>query len=132
MLAQYIEAYGAPPLKNMICVGLGSPSGPSVCGDLEDREGVLYQLAAFLSIVDMLQSTPPVAVCAQDPSFNELDKQLLEGLGVIVLKHPEAWDIIDEESLAWIPGAEDRLFWGVAMLQPAVFAPKSLDFLSEE
>lgn len=40
---------------------------------------------------------------AQDPSFNDLDKELLFILGITVLEHPAIWDHRGRESLVWLP-----------------------------
>lgn len=72
------------------------------------------------TISNSSRASLPFGVYAQDPVFTDIDKQLLHNLGITVLEDPDAWNIIDGDALAFMPGAEIIHCWGVAMKKPAV------------
>lgn len=45
-------------------------------------------------------------VFAQDPVFNTLDRALLAGLGIAVVEHPAAFELVDASTFLFCPGAE--------------------------
>jgi hypothetical protein len=45
-------------------------------------------------------------IYAQDPVFNDLDKQLLQSLGIKVVEHPAAFDLVNDRTFLFCPGAE--------------------------
>lgn len=47
-------------------------------------------------------------VYAQDPAFNDHDKNLLASLGITVLPSPGAFDLITPNTLLFCPGAERK------------------------
>lgn len=49
-----------------------------------------------------------MTVYAQDPVFNNLDRGLLESLGITVVDHPEAFGLITRSTLLFCPGAEKK------------------------
>ncbi|KAL9089017.1 MAG: hypothetical protein Q9159_002735 [Coniocarpon cinnabarinum] len=72
-----------------------------------------------------------IQVYAQDPIFNETDIAFLSQLGINVLKDPEAWKIIDQETLVFAPhfplaNAEASLYFGTPsakMSDPQINTP---------
>ncbi|EAW12747.1 SRR1 family protein [Aspergillus clavatus NRRL 1] len=103
-------ASGAQPglaVDDIVCVGLGSPSGFLRGGWVDRRDVSLYQLAALASMVDMMRKRhPSVRVYAQDPVFNDLDRSLLDSLGFTVLEHPEGFARVSDRTFLYCPGAE--------------------------
>ncbi|KAI9929984.1 hypothetical protein ASPWEDRAFT_35231 [Aspergillus wentii DTO 134E9] len=91
-------------VKNIICIGLGSPSGFLRGGWVDRRSVSMYQLAALTTTIDLIDKEIPIY--AQDPVFNTLDKSLLSSLGVSVLDHPAAFDLVSPHSFLYCPGAE--------------------------
>ncbi|KAJ6034945.1 hypothetical protein N7499_002161 [Penicillium canescens] len=108
-------AYG--PVDAIVCIGLGSPSGFLRDGWTDRRSVSMYQLAALVSIKDMVTAQTeetshsqihPIKVYAQDPVFNHLDKTLLADLNIEVLTHPQAFTHITHNTLLFCPGAEKK------------------------
>ncbi|RAL08594.1 SRR1 family protein [Aspergillus homomorphus CBS 101889] len=125
---------GTPRITNIICIGLGSPSGFLRGGWVDRRSVSLYQLCALMSVVecfapnttaqDATTTTPtptqkpeqehepipgkaPLPIYAQDPVFNELDRSLLTTLGITVVEHPTGFEKVEAGgSLLFCPGAE--------------------------
>ncbi|RAH71680.1 SRR1 family protein [Aspergillus aculeatinus CBS 121060] len=98
-----------PRITNIICIGLGSPSGFLRGGWVDRRSVSLYQLNALMSVVECLtanQKTSTVRIYAQDPVFNALDRQLLAALGITVVEHPDGFGKVNSNSLLFCPGAE--------------------------
>lgn len=61
------------------------------------------------SDADPSSSIPPsISVYAQDPVFNDHDKNLLATLGITVLPSPSAFDLITPNTLLFCPGAERK------------------------
>ncbi|GES64267.1 hypothetical protein ATEIFO6365_0008033700 [Aspergillus terreus] len=101
---------GSAPL-NIVCIGLGSPSGFLRGGWVDRRSVSMYQLAALVTIIDECRASHPsistaTPVYAQDPVFNALDESLLDSLGVTVVQHPRAFDEVSSRTLLFCPGAE--------------------------
>ena len=141
-------------VDNALCVALGSLSAVGQCrGNLDDRTSSLFQLAAFIAVVAELQtkmSEPhgkavhlqeqgvvkpqdrpqvKISMTAQEPRFNDLDKQLLKHLGIKVVAEPEIWTRIDERSMVYMPGAEANHFMIVSRKKPAMWWPVSSKYL---
>ncbi|OJJ99861.1 hypothetical protein ASPACDRAFT_60680 [Aspergillus aculeatus ATCC 16872] len=98
-----------PGITNIICIGLGSPSGFLRGGWVDRRSVSLYQLNALMSVVECLTANPTtstVQIYAQDPVFNALDRQLLAALGITVVEHPDGFGKVNSNSLLFCPGAE--------------------------
>lgn len=105
-------------IENIICIGLGSPSGFLRGGWVDRRQVSLVQLAALVSIKELFRTSPPcpissnltvadnVRVYTQDPVFNTLDKALFESLGLTVVEHPAAFENVSSRSFLFCPGAE--------------------------
>jgi hypothetical protein len=53
-LNTYIVRFGVPSFENALCIGLGSVSGPNVCDGREGIQRSMYQLAAFMPIIQRL------------------------------------------------------------------------------
>lgn len=51
-------------------------------------------------------TTLPIPVYAQDPVFNDHDKDLLATLGITVVPSPSAFNLITPNTLLFCPGAE--------------------------
>ncbi|PYH80109.1 hypothetical protein BO82DRAFT_418021 [Aspergillus uvarum CBS 121591] len=101
------ERESTPRITNIICIGLGSPSGFLRGGWVDRRSVSLYQLNALMSVVECLNhSTTPLQIYAQDPVFNALDRQLLTSLGITVVEHPAGFERVTPNSLLFCPGAE--------------------------
>ncbi|KAL2852157.1 hypothetical protein BJX68DRAFT_234886 [Aspergillus pseudodeflectus] len=96
---------------SIVCVGLGSPSGFLRGGWVDRRSVSMYQLAALASAMELFENQTPsrlVKVYAQDPVFNDHDRDLLESLNITVLEHPGAFDKVSSRTLLFCPGAERR------------------------
>ena len=141
-------------IDNALCVALGSLSAVGQCrGNLDDRTSSLFQLAAFIAVIAELQTKVfeahgkaahlqeqgvvkpqdrpqvKISMTAQEPRFNDLDKQLLKHLGIRVVAEPEMWSLIDERSMVYIPGAEANHFMIVSRKKPAMWWPISSKYL---
>ncbi|EPS34818.1 hypothetical protein PDE_09782 [Penicillium oxalicum 114-2] len=109
---------GQGPIDTIVCVGLGSPSGFLRGGWVDRRSVSMYQLAALDSLASQILSyssssnlTPnpnPLKIYAQDPVFNTLDTSLLSSLGITVISHPAAFNLITPHTLLFCPGAEKK------------------------
>ncbi|KAF7167453.1 hypothetical protein CNMCM6106_003013 [Aspergillus hiratsukae] len=69
---------------------------------MEDRLGLL--MSAFLHSLEKYY--PSNTTYAQDPVFNQLDRSLLNSLGIIVLDHPDGFAKVSNRSFLYCPGAE--------------------------
>ncbi|PKX97140.1 SRR1 family protein [Aspergillus novofumigatus IBT 16806] len=97
----------ATSLKNIVCIGLGSPSGFLRGGWVDRRSVSLYQLAALVGVTELMKKYhPSITAYAQDPVFNQLDRSLLKTLGITVLDHPEGFAKVSDRSFLYCPGAE--------------------------
>ncbi|RHZ50716.1 hypothetical protein CDV55_101457 [Aspergillus turcosus] len=95
------------PLENIVCIGLGSPSGFLRGGWVDRRSVSLYQLAALVCVMELIKKCcPSITAYAQDPVFNQLDRSLLDSLGITVLDHPEGFAKVSDRSFLYCPGAE--------------------------
>ncbi|DAA76975.1 TPA_exp: Uncharacterized protein A8136_6741 [Trichophyton benhamiae CBS 112371] len=106
--------------SKFICIALGSPSG-FLRGGLVDRRAVsLFQLAAFISLIDLLS-----------PNTRTLDVELLASLGVEVVRR-EAFGMVDEQTVVFGPGMERRHLVEVLARRPAVFFGGPLETSTDE
>ncbi|RHZ63924.1 SRR1 family protein [Aspergillus thermomutatus] len=97
----------ATPLENIVCIGLGSPSGFLRGGWVDRRSVALYQLAALVGVMELIKKYfPSITTYAQDPVFNQLDRSLLTSLDITVLDHPEGFAKVSDRSFLYCPGAE--------------------------
>ncbi|KAL1999112.1 hypothetical protein VTN02DRAFT_5020 [Thermoascus thermophilus] len=122
-------------IDNVVCIGLGSPSGLLRGGWVDRRSVSLYQLAALASILEYLETDVDVKikeVSAQDPVFNELDKQLLQSLGITVVEHPTAFHLVNERTLLYCPGAETAHLAQILPSSPALLFGGPLDSTSSD
>ncbi|KAF9891166.1 hypothetical protein FE257_004730 [Aspergillus nanangensis] len=111
----------------IVCIGLGSPSGFLRGGWVDRRNVSMYQLAALVGVMDAMakegesdEQSPRPEVYAQDPVFNTLDEALLASLGITVLQHPHAFDMVSSKALLFCPGAERAHLEQVLPSQPAI------------
>jgi hypothetical protein len=106
-------------IENIVCIGLGSPSGFVQGGWVDRRSVAMYQLAALTTIIDCVkqhnatssptqQDAAEMKIMAQDPVFNALDIELLCLLGMTVVDSPEGFNDVTEKTLLFAPGAERR------------------------
>ncbi|KAK2754380.1 hypothetical protein FQN54_007024 [Arachnomyces sp. PD_36] len=58
---------------------------------------------------------------AQDPVFNNLDKKLLSSLNIQVINDPAAFDLVDENTFLYCPGAERSHLVDLLKRDPALF-----------
>ena len=148
-------AANAAPIKNAICIALGSLSSAGQCsGSLDGRIVSSLQLAGFIAVVELLEkslsgprrnhtSKPRsrskegcqndqvhIRMIAQEPRFDVLDKQLLQHLRVHIVPDPGAWNRISKHSMVYTPGAEAYHFFKVAKRKPAMWWPIDSDYLS--
>ncbi|CRG87720.1 hypothetical protein PISL3812_04740 [Talaromyces islandicus] len=128
-------------IDRLVCIGLGSPSGLRD-GWVDRRDVASYQLAAFVSLVRVVQEqqqtsqTGEAEIIAQDPIFNTLDTQLLSSLGITVVPTPQAFSRVSAQTLLFAPGAEKRHLELVLPARPVVLFGGPLEeesrFLQEE
>ncbi|KAN0071634.1 hypothetical protein V8E54_010230 [Elaphomyces granulatus] len=123
-------------IDRIICIGLGSLSG-FVGGGWVDRRSVsLYQLAALESVIEFLAGPSIDAtikqVLAQDPVFNDLDKELLHFLGITVVDHPAAFDLVNDQTFLYCPGAEILHLTRLLPYNPALLLGGPLENVSSE
>lgn len=60
-------------------------------------------------------------IYAQDPVFNNLDRQLLESLAIEVVQDPVAFSLVDRQTFLYSPGAERSHLVKMLPLSPALF-----------
>ncbi|KAE8144204.1 hypothetical protein BDV25DRAFT_171939 [Aspergillus avenaceus] len=92
------------PVDRIVCIGLGSPSGFLKGGWVDRRSVSMYQLAGLVGVMGVIGGAGQVY--AQDPVFNELDRALLESLGIVVVDHPLGFEKVSSSTLLYCPGAE--------------------------
>jgi hypothetical protein len=71
-------------------------------------------------------------VLTQDPIFNDLDKELLHFLGITVVEHPTAFDLVDEQTFLFCPGAEILHLTKLLPANPALLLGGPLENVSSE
>ncbi|KAK2733341.1 hypothetical protein FQN57_002161 [Myotisia sp. PD_48] len=114
---------------NCVCIALGSPSG-LLRGGHVDRRGIsLFQLAALVSILEVLADLSNISgkCFAQDPVFNELDRELLNSLGFEVVNGSKAFELVHESTFLYAPGAERIHLLTLLPLNPQIFFGGPLD-----
>jgi hypothetical protein len=122
-----------PNIDNCVCLGLGSPTGLILPGPIDRRTVSMYQLAAFVSVISILTPAEPhdhqqhsrtettARPVAQDPRFNAIDTALLAHLGIDVVSHPRAFNLITPDSLAFCPGPEQFVLKSTLARCPAIY-----------
>ncbi|KAL4935918.1 hypothetical protein BDV06DRAFT_205964 [Aspergillus oleicola] len=110
---------------SIVCIGLGSPSGFLRGGWVDRRAVSMYQLAALVSVLEWIQKnspsqSPKIKTYAQDPVFNTHDESLLESQNIKTLLHPSAFDLINENTILFAPGAERRHLEILLVRDPAI------------
>lgn len=105
------------PIENIVCIGLGSPSGFVQGGWVDRRSVAMYQLAALTTIVDYVKqhhatstqkASAEIKIIAQDPVFNTLDIELLSSLGITAVDSPEGFNAVTDKTFLFAPGTERR------------------------
>jgi SRR1. len=143
-------------IDNIVCIGLGSPSGFLRGGWVDRRSVSLYQLAALASIAEFFSKSYPVSlklsrntnnsisqkksdtdsrtvkVFAQDPVFNDFDKELLQSLGITMVEDPKAFELVNEHTFLYCPGAERAHLDRILASNPAILFGGPLDNISPE
>ncbi|KAI1505849.1 hypothetical protein F5X99DRAFT_366319 [Biscogniauxia marginata] len=89
------------PVSEAICLGLGSFDPADGAWEVKRRAHV--QLAAFLSIVEQIQSAQkrPIRCVFQEPCFTPVDKSFLESLGHQVVDSPEGFNLVSPAALVF-------------------------------
>ncbi|KAI1827644.1 hypothetical protein F4861DRAFT_492059 [Xylaria intraflava] len=88
-------------ITRAICFGLGTFDPPD--GTWEQRRKAHIQLAAFLAIVDHLQSQArhQIQCFFQDPIFNTVDRAFIASLGHEVVESPVGFELVEPETLVF-------------------------------
>lgn len=55
------------------------------------------------------QDDEPQTLFAQEPRFNDLDREFLQSLGIKTVEHPEGFNLLTHNSFAYCPGAEQNV-----------------------
>ncbi|KAI9717563.1 MAG: hypothetical protein M1812_004704 [Candelaria pacifica] len=101
LLSSGVDAVERPKISNAVCLGLGSMLDP------EHRKDSFLQLAAFKTMLSTLGLDSTTSqVYAQDPFFNELDKELLKSLSIHVIEDPVAFSHIGPTTFVYGPHCE--------------------------
>lgn len=106
-------------IENIVCIGLGSPSGFVQGGWVDRRSVAMYQLAALTTMIDCIEQnyasstsaarkSAKIKVMAQDPVFNPLDIELLSSLGIAAVVSPQGFNAVTDKTFLFAPGAERR------------------------
>ncbi|KAJ9297154.1 hypothetical protein DTO271G3_4447 [Paecilomyces variotii] len=123
-------------IDNIVCIGLGSPSGFLRGGWVDRRSVSLYQLAALDAIAGLFETpgtqSAAVKVFAQDPVFNDFDKELLQSFGITVVEDPKAFELVNACTFLYCPGAERAHLDRILVSKPAILFGGPLDNLSPE
>jgi hypothetical protein len=64
---------------------------------------------------------------AQDPVFNNMDKELLASVGIEVVHDPAAFELVTRHTLLFAPGAERTHLMQLLPKEPALFFGGPLD-----
>lgn len=69
-------------------------------------------------------------IYAQDPVFSSLDEELLDSMNITVVKHPTAFELIDEQTFLFAPHC-DRSFLlpGLREREPLLVIANSFESL---
>lgn len=78
----------------------------------------LISSASTPTLKDMI---PIKQVYAQDPVFNKMDKKLLSFLNIQVVNDPAAFDLVDQDTFLYCPGAERSHLVELLEKEPALF-----------
>ncbi|KAJ6164490.1 hypothetical protein N7470_003162 [Penicillium chermesinum] len=103
-------------VENIVCIGLGSPSGFLRGGWVDRRSVSMYQLAALECLKNQLSGSGSLSVYAQDPVFNKLDRDLLESLRMTIVEHPAAFGLITRNTLLFCPGRRGNIWTSFFLL----------------
>ncbi|KAI0521668.1 hypothetical protein F5B22DRAFT_546273 [Xylaria bambusicola] len=103
-LQDLLSSYAASVNVNVataICFGLGTFDPPD--GAWEQKRKAHIQLAAFLSIVEHLQTqaSHQIRCLFQEPILNSVDKVFIESLGHEVVESPAGFQLVDPKTLAF-------------------------------
>ena len=124
---QALDQFNKHPINQIICTGIGSPSGymPGVIDC-----NALYQLAELEAVMVELEShgiAKDAAVFFQDPSFNEIDREFLKGRGYTIIDHPEAYNRMTTGTFLYAPGThDDVVYHAFRVAMPALFGGNNL------
>lgn len=133
-------------IKTCVLFGSGSLSGDAVHW-IDRRESALYQVSCFLAVVDTitrLQGGSRPRCIAQEPGYNAVDVDVLKGLGVSVVVHPEGFEALrttasksegegerpaNTDVMVYSPAAEMEVEYQILSSRPAVWLHRGLDHL---
>uniref|UniRef100_A0A093UMW5 Macrolide export ATP-binding/permease protein MacB n=1 Tax=Talaromyces marneffei PM1 TaxID=1077442 RepID=A0A093UMW5_TALMA len=102
-----LPSQSAHAIENVVCIGLGSPSGFVQGGWVDRRSVAMYQLAALTTMIDCIKQyhatstqkdSTEMKIIAQDPVFNTLDIQILSSLGIAAVDSPEGFNAVSEKT----------------------------------
>ncbi|KAI2627194.1 hypothetical protein GGS21DRAFT_528987 [Xylaria nigripes] len=95
------HATGIQNITRAICLGLGTFDPPD--GAWEQKRKAHIQLAAFLTIVEHLQSKASrrIHCIFQDPVFNSVDKAFIASLGHEVVESPIGFQLVEPETIVF-------------------------------
>ena len=119
-------------ITSCVCLGTGTPSGIRD-GWIGRHEVALYQLAAFKTVVDMIEQVTGVRppAFAQEPDYNDYDERLLKRLLITKVNHPAAFCLITNQSFVFCPGAEPFIELRVLRSNPSIHLGTNLHFYRE-
>ena len=98
-------------ISRIVCIGLGTIAEPS--GEA-DQENSRMQLACLLDIANIIREqlsskfgtgagSNTLQICAQEPKFSDLDKDLLRSQNIAVVDDPDIWQLVDDSTLVFAP-----------------------------
>lgn len=68
----------------------------------------------------------------QDPTFNDMDKSFLEGLGYTVLERPDATNRVDEDTFLFAPHLDFKnIATALTIAHPSLYMGSTLEFWNE-
>lgn len=127
LLAIALSDSNYPPITKAICLGPG-PYDPSN-GSFAARRTAHMQTAAFCAIVDFLESQfkHKIKRVVQEPMFTQLDKDICVELGFEVVDTPDAFPMVDEQTLVYGIHMELHTYYLALATFPSVFIGGGLD-----
>ncbi|KAJ4415525.1 hypothetical protein N0V85_002688 [Neurospora sp. IMI 360204] len=121
LLSTALSASNQPPITKAICFGPG-PYDPSN-GSFAARRTAQMQTAAFCAIVDFLESQceHKIKRVIQEPMFTQIDKDFCVELGFQVADTPDAFPMVDEQTLVYGIHMELRTYYLALATLPTAF-----------
>ncbi|KAI3338090.1 hypothetical protein F4824DRAFT_488966 [Ustulina deusta] len=100
LLSSHAASMGGS-VTTALCFGLGTFDPPD--GAWEQKRKAHIQLAAFLTVVEHLQSKagPRIRCVFQEPILNSVDKAFIASMGHEVVESPIGFQLVDPETLVF-------------------------------